>query len=209
MVLKYLYLDTFYTDVRLCTADLMEVMDEAAFFGVPNLVDELIEAVKNNHEDNPKRWAFALLPFANCNAMVDLKEKCLEKLEIKPDLTLKMEAEIRRLEVGLAIDLFSRDSFHPDELLLFNAIMSKIEAARPLGMRRGSGMVALNEREKREYRELLDTVRLCLIRAKDLKKYVAPMNAYDHQQIDEPIRLDKNGGWNGQRGRGVQGKDIF
>ncbi len=133
---------------------------EATFFGLLELADKAINHLhyKSSSErgDNRFAWAFDVLPLAHDHQNSDLKNECIRELEAEPEASIQCRNEINKLPGDLFKELISRDTFWPDETVIYEAVQHWLTANQPAE--------GVSEKEKEEFLQvkagLLDEIRI-------------------------------------------------
>ncbi len=189
-ILGYIYTGKFSAEDLHSGGNVVDLLGEAMFFGLDELVKDVIKMLKEDKKYLPKRWAFILLPFAWTFDMESLKQECIVKLEDGPDDTLKHEEELSQIPLKPLTDLFARDTFAADEVDIFSAVATWIKKTKEKN---------LNLTDE-EVKSLLNVVRLENIPSDLLLEYVEPYNHYSDREIIEALKMKKSNSNSSQRG---------
>ncbi len=128
-MLKYIYSGTM--DVESKEKDtIMEILSEAHFFSMSELVGEILVYLKEAHKDNLIKWAFQMLQFAETHSNNKLKEECFKELEVDPDTAILDSEAMLEMSQNSFGELISRDSFWALEENILNAVLERIDKER-------------------------------------------------------------------------------
>ncbi len=128
-ILEYIYSGKM--DVQSKDTDtIMEILGEAHYFSMSELVDEILAYLKEANQDNLIKWSFKMLLFAETHSNHNLKEECFKELEVYPDKAI-LDEDLGRLSAKTLEELISRDSFSALEENIFHAVIRWIMTFKP------------------------------------------------------------------------------
>ncbi len=195
-ILKYIYSGNMEVGSRE-NDTIMEILSEALFFSMSELVDEILAYLKESNKDNRIQWVFQMLPFAEKHSNNKLKEECFKELEVDPDTAIK-DDETMNLSAKTLKELISRNSFWALEEHIAFAVINWAKKNKPR-----VPMPLNSAKEWPEVASLARAVRLSQLNESSLE---ALRRYFPDEQVLDAMFLRKYTSHRQRRDRGLPGK---